>query len=1130
MTSQDLNMVTKILLGITNPDKNIRTESVNKLQELRKNLGALTFCLLQITQIYSNKINNNNINIINNNKNEDQIIITSALVICRKILDINDTTPWNNINENLKNEIKLKSLELFINEKNESQKIKIGDVITQIIDKISDNDEDWEDFKKLSLTLLNLNPNDENNLIQINCLLKLITDGTGFLYEIIKENFDKFIPYFNLIFQSKYLKLKTSLTNLISELISFSDKEDIELFQPFIFNILQSILESFNQNNEEYLKDLLETIIELSSIEPKIFKKYFQDIFTICKGIIDKKDYSNEKIRELAFEVLINLIEELPELFNNRKNDLKILFSMIYSYSFEINKEISFSWNNPSIHNYKEIEKIEEDNILFSQGLIERIIDYLDQDEVLEILNEISINLINQKDWIFKYIGLLSFSNLSNYQDEEISLNDDIFNTIISLTKDNNLKVKFAAINCINKLCNNYNPNFQNKNINIIIPLLMEIYPNETSLKIQCEIIETITSFIQFINAEKILLYVSQILNLLFNIFMKDVPIILRKLIIECLLEIFSTIEERSEPFAKKSFEIILNYFIEIYKSKSNKILYGKLIENLTTIGPYIKEDFYKYVPDIINCIIELVKGINFNNDPIRSDLQNSIERLFPILKKDFNYLLPNLVDTILSLVKLKPKLSSSSNSEKEIDFSELYDNNNNDNLNNENNNKHFFDLNTGESEDFIGSISLLNIIIESMGKNYLNYIEETEKEILSLFNDSSLHNKIKTKSCKILSNLIKIIPEEKKREKGILYIKYIIEAIEKETNNHIYEKLIINLKNILDNSGEILEENELNELFNKIMIFYKNFEEKKQNLLSKKSSKKKKNHEEEFVEENLKELIEEDIQNIENIQTEIANLIGIIIKTHKKKAVNIIKIILKELLPKYLKSKLAFELKIALYIIDDLIEYLGQEVLLNIWNNLFEILINLIKNPNDEIKQASIYGIGIFAKFTKENYSNYAERSIIELKEIINLNSNNNKKNEESDFDYIFDNVISAFGKIIYFQFDCDFIQKNLYELIDIWISNLPIKFDNNEIFSQHELLCDFFLEKKNFISQNLFYKFIIVFIQIFNSKNSNLIINNKIINIFSLIKNDDFLKNIVLEIYNNESSLREKINDLLK
>ena len=1122
MTSQDLNMVTKILLGITNPDKNIRTESVNKLQELRKNLGALTFCLLQITQIYSNKINNNNININNNNKNEDQIIITSALVICRKILDINDTTPWNNINDNLKNEIKLKSLELFINEKNESQKIKIGDVITQIIDKISDNDEDWEDFKKLSLTLLNLDPNDENNLIQINCLLKLITDGTGFLYEIIKENFDKFIPYFKLIFQSKYLKLKTSLTNLISELISFSDKEDIESFEPFIFNILQSILESFNQNNEEYLKDLLETIIELSSIEPKIFKKYFQDIFTLFKGIIDKKDYSNEKIRELAFEVLINLIEELPELFNNRKDDLKILFSMIYSYSFEINKEISFSWNNPSIHNYKEIEKIEEENILFSQGLIERIIDYLDQDEVLEILNEISINLINQKDWIFKYIGLLSFSNLSNYQDEEISLNDDIFNTIISLTKDNNLKVKFAAINCINKLCNNYNPNFQNKNINIIIPLLMEIYPNETSLKIQCEIIETITSFIQFINAEKILQYVSQILNLLFNIFMKDIPIILRKLIIECLLEIFSTIEERSEPFAKKSFDIILNYFIEIYKSKSNKILYGKLIENLTTIGPYIKEDFYKYVPDIINCIIELVKGINFNNDPIRSDLQNSIERLFPILKKDFNHLLPNLVETILSLVKLKPKLSSSSNSEKEIDFSELYDNNNNDNDAHGNNNKNFFDLNTGETEDFIGSISLLNIIIESMGKNYLNYIEETEKEILSLFNNSFLHNKIKTKSCKILSNLIKIVPQEKKREKGILYIKCIIEVIEKETNFDVYEKYFINLKLLIENSGEILEKNELNELFNKIMIFFENLENKRLNLHN------KINENENYT---LKEPLKDEIQNLENIQCEIINTIGILYKTHKSKSNDIIKIILNKTLPKYLKSNSNFELKISLYLIDDLIEYIGQEILFEIWNSLFEILIKFIKSENCDIRQASAYGIGIFAKFTKKNFDIYAEKSIIALKEgmLIKFNKNNIDE-DEIDFGYTFDNIISAFGKIIFYQFNSEIVQKYLNELIQIWISNLPLKYNEDEKFLQHELICNFFLLKKSFINQNLYIQFLKFFINIYKTKNSNQIINDKIIKIFNMVKNDEQLKIIIEEIYKNESMLTEKIQMLIK
>jgi hypothetical protein len=40
-------MVSEILSGITNISKEIRTASMNKLQELRKNLGELTFCLLQ---------------------------------------------------------------------------------------------------------------------------------------------------------------------------------------------------------------------------------------------------------------------------------------------------------------------------------------------------------------------------------------------------------------------------------------------------------------------------------------------------------------------------------------------------------------------------------------------------------------------------------------------------------------------------------------------------------------------------------------------------------------------------------------------------------------------------------------------------------------------------------------------------------------------------------------------------------------------------------------------------------------------------------------------------------------------------------------------------------------------------
>ena len=67
-------MICEVLLGITNPNKDIRTNSVNKLQELSKNLGALTYCLIEIA---SKPATND----------KEKIVKTTALVIGRKIMD-----------------------------------------------------------------------------------------------------------------------------------------------------------------------------------------------------------------------------------------------------------------------------------------------------------------------------------------------------------------------------------------------------------------------------------------------------------------------------------------------------------------------------------------------------------------------------------------------------------------------------------------------------------------------------------------------------------------------------------------------------------------------------------------------------------------------------------------------------------------------------------------------------------------------------------------------------------------------------------------------------------------------------------------------------------------------------------
>lgn len=77
MSEEDISMVCQVLLGISDADKNIRSNSVNKLQELSKNLGALSYCLIEIA---SKQATND----------KEKIIKTTALVICRKIIELNN--------------------------------------------------------------------------------------------------------------------------------------------------------------------------------------------------------------------------------------------------------------------------------------------------------------------------------------------------------------------------------------------------------------------------------------------------------------------------------------------------------------------------------------------------------------------------------------------------------------------------------------------------------------------------------------------------------------------------------------------------------------------------------------------------------------------------------------------------------------------------------------------------------------------------------------------------------------------------------------------------------------------------------------------------------------------------------
>ena len=1129
MSNEDISMVCNVLLGITNPDKEVRTQSENKLQELSNNLGALTFCFIEIA---SKPATND----------KEKIIKTTALVIGRKILDRQKDAKWKEIDAQLKQKIKTNILNLLNSELDPGQNSKICDFITVIMEKVLDSEEEWPELFTLVFSIYNYDPSDNSKVFQIQTLLKLLIGGTGYMYMKISEQFNNFIPYLVKLLDSQIdMKIKALAAEFICELISFCEDEEIKIFKEAIRKVVQNIGFCYDMKEkmpEDCVKKFLDLCINAETIEPTLFSPYFSDIFKLGQALIAKKDYDDEKIRELAFEFILNLIEEKPSLFKSKKKDSKLLLpflEMAFSYALEFDKENDQSWATPTGNNYdsNNIEDSTDEKICFALSVIDRTIECMGIDDTEKELKSILEGYL-KNSWEYQYFAFYVLGNYSKY-DQDMSKVEKIFPILFNSTSSPQPKLRFSALHCINVFCDLYSSSsFESTYIKELIPLLENILKKETILRIQCEIISTLISLIQFTTNDDLKPYVKELFDLLFTLFKQNnIPLIIRKLVLEAILEIISTMEEDISPYASVAFDIILNYFVEVYKNKQHQILYGVLIECITSLGIYIKEKYFKVIPDIVNCIVEIVKGFNSEKmEPIRADLTNSLDRLLDVLKDNFKNLLPNLIETVLALVRLRPKMSISSTPDEQFDIKKILEEEEE-----EDPKMKGQEIQTSETEELASSLSLLNTFVKSIGSGFLPYYEKVESEVIELIS-YKLDSKIRSKSSKILPNLLQVITnQESKIKKGKEYLRLLIGAIEKESSYYVTKKLFIHLREVIENCGQFLNKNELNELFAKINTYIHNLKEKRENLSNKKSKLKKHNDDDED-DLNIQDLIQEDIENIENTQIEISDCIGILLKTHKQLSDEIISKLLKEIIPSFASSKNVFEVKMGLFISDDLIEYIGQEMLGDEnWNLMFKIISQLVLNKDNVIRQAAAYGIGNFARSTTRNFDNYSKELIDSLYKAMNIKEEKKDNGEENDdeeynaFGMSFDNIVSALGKIINYQFNSKIVQAGLNELINKWIMNLPIVYDKTEMEIQHQWLVDLFLTRRQLINENCYNHYFETLGKIYETKSSNDKLNEKIKNIFNeYVKKEDKLKQIVDKIYQNgDESIKKKLEKLI-
>ena len=1126
--SSELQLVESILKGLNTPNNEERKNFEMKLAELmNKNTIGLVLCLSQII-----------------NQSSDMSLLTYASVVMRKLIQTKENESvnpyWKNASNEMKEEIKKNVLTALVNCNDKSLKKKYGDIISNICESVFNNKEKWDDALKYVANgfIIELKP---ENFLSIESSVFLLSKIFNYAQDELLTGIDQLIIGFNKFFKEGNLEIQTNSVEAICEILSgYIDKKISKRFREFTFYILQTILNCLNNNDFNNLKRSLFSLSDLAQTQPIMLKKSFSDIYILMGKIIERKDLDEDSMRSVSYEVLLSIIEKYPKVISDDEERLKLLINSIFKYGMEFDEEIDDDWLTPKSLSLSDEDFIPEAKLDEALSLIDRLIISVKEKVALPIVSNIIMELLNHQNenWKYKYIAYTSVGKISNYIDDLKTI-ENMVNAILPDINNENPKIRYSCLFCISQFTDSFKDDFIESYHSNIIPNIVNLESKENVLRVKLQGYDSLQSFLEYCTETIITPYIQNILEVLFADFNKDdvgCPHSLRETILDTLGGLISSSKNSFKVFSEKCFSMLISYLSQAIKTNSTNIsLFGLLIDILTQVGENCPELLKKNSKDIAQTLIHFQNNMSNFKGEFGDLFETSWQRILPYIKTDHKEIIPDIIQSIIKVITNPPEMSISSNPEQKIDIEKfLSDVNTKDEKVLLEKNK--ISLITSETEEYSIFLELLNVILTELKEYVLPFVDTAEKEIVRVL--SYPNADIRKNAASVFPNLINVIQSTGDKEKLTLYMKNYISILQKasetEKENSVVSSLLDAMNDIFKEQDKILNVQEIHTLFEKLFSLFDKVEANRLLLLKEEDIAEKELHESSKIPKDEDETdedkaiqlnnIKDEIDEVENVITSYSDCIGAIFKSHKELSLEIAKKMISDVLPKYFLEKASpFEKKMGLFIMDVMVEFLGQELLNEIWPNIAKTLVAFIDVSNSDLRQAASYGLGEFIKNTKVNYELYANDILTALGKGLLVSSDGQTTDE---YGQAKDNIVTAIGKLIKFQGNN---YSNLTEIIDKWLENLPIIYDVNESAGMHDLLCDIILQKSEMIfgpnNKNV-PKIIRILCRINETKFSNKDINEKINKILNAIKDNNSLAPCIEEAKKDASKkVLEKI-----
>lgn len=803
-----------------------------------------------------------------------------------------------------------------------------------------------------------------------------------------------------------------------------------------IINLLNDLIKL---QNVEKMVEMFEGLIDLVTISPRIIRSHFLDFVKLASSLAVNENLASH-VRILTLEFLVILAEEDNGLYRSSAEFIRLSFMAALSLMLNISDDPAWINNEDS----------EEESEMFEEGqyAIDRLGNSFMSEKVMNIAMPIIVNFLESQDWKKRVVALISISQMAEYIDKE---HIQKFVSIVSnYYSDQNPRVAYYAIHCMGQMSDDFSPYIQNNFHSIILPPLVKILSNSSSVKIQSHAGAAIVNFVENADESKDILhkYIPEMLKIFYDLLQRSHRLV-KEQVVTIVSAMSSLVPKHMHNSLKNFLPILMDNFVNCL-DKTCLMYKCKCLEALSFIGSELpRQEFISIAHKIMEITIKELPTMRQESEDYYDFVLQAWIRLSKILKTEFSRYLPQVMPLVLM---------TASEGDEENELTKKLD---------EDESDEDYNPETGQINEIESAMCALTVFPEELGAVYYPFLEQSInvcKENLDFWGDEN----VRIYAARAFSSLFRVVSQSTLQnqvsvENAILCMNEFLQTLMKA---YMDEGDYSVKKAILTAICDIFSENEdLSLKFYGIdngakriieaMLSLVEISKVKCIKLAEKERRSAFDQEEHDRYEKIREF-ETDIVY------KVTENIGVCLKLMKDRIIPIFSPFLKQILLCLSNDETMLIVRKAfLLIVDDTLLYIPKAVEEGV-DYLMEIFIKSLKSDSFDIKQASIYGLGLIAeKFTAK--FNPKSRMVMEI--CRNLITFLRGKQEESAVT-LCDNAITCYGRVV---MNC-LSDPDLASNFRVWLSMLPVSLDPIEIkFTTSSLLKIIQTGDTKFLGENL-------------------------------------------------------------